>query len=228
VRRLQSGLDLGDAFGRSWVSAHEGRWHKSGERGEDEERYWFHDLAKYEHERAIAEIINDSAGLGKKEKSIDRICRTRSNGRSPNEKLMKKLLTLTATALFALTALSFAASDKDTITEAEKSAWQSIKDKKFDAFQKMLATDFRGVYASGINKADKEVADVRTLDFKSFTLGEMDVVFIDKGCAMVTYQVTIEGTEGGKDISGKAYAASFWKKEGNDWRIAFHTDMKAE
>jgi hypothetical protein len=181
-----------------------------------------------ERKQAVAEIINDSAGLGKKEKSIDRICRTRSNGRSPNEKPMKKLLTLTATALFALTAASFAASDKDAIIAAEKNAWQSIKDKKFDAFQKMLATDFRGVYASGINKADKEVADVRTLDFKSFTLGEMDVVFIDKGCAMVTYQVTIEGTEGGKDISGKAYAASFWKKEGNDWRIAFHTDMKAE
>jgi ketosteroid isomerase-like protein len=92
----------------------------------------------------------------------------------------------------------------------------------------MLAADFRGVYANGINKADKEVADVRTLDFKSLTLGEMDVVFIDKDAAMVTYPVTIEGTEGGKDISGKANAASIWKKEGTGWRIIFHTDMKAE
>lgn len=67
----------------------------------------------------------------------------------------------------------------------------------------MLATDFRGVYASGIDKADKELASVRTLDFKSFTLGEMDVVFIAKDAAIVTYQVTTQGTEGGKDISGK-------------------------
>jgi hypothetical protein len=127
---------------------------------------------------------------------------------------MKKLLSLAVTAFFAMAALSLASPEKDAIIAAEKDAWQNIKDKKFDAFQKMLASDFRGVYANGINKADKEVADVRTLDFKSFTLGEMDVVFIDKDAAMVTYQVTIEGTEGGKDISGKANAASIWKKDG--------------
>jgi hypothetical protein len=141
---------------------------------------------------------------------------------------MKKLLTLGVTVLFAMSSMALASPDKDAVIAAEKEAWQSIKDKKFDAFQKMLASDFRGVYANGINKADKEVVDVRTLDFKSFTLGEMDVVFIDKDAAMVTYPVTIEGTEGGKDISGKAYAASIWKKDGTGWRIVFHTDMKAE
>jgi hypothetical protein len=185
-------------------------------------------LAKYEHERAITEIIDEPAGLGKKKRALTGFAEPDLMAVHLTKKPMKKLLTLTATALFALTAASFAASDKDAITAAEKNAWQSIKDKKFDAFQKMLAADFRGVYASGINKADQEVKDVKSIDFKSFTLGEMDVVFLDKDCAMVTYQVTIEGTEGGKDISGKAYAASFWKKEGNDWRIAFHTDMKAE
>ena len=141
---------------------------------------------------------------------------------------MKKLLSLTATTLFAMAAISLASPEKEAIMAAEKDAWQNIKDKKFDLFQKMLATDFRGVYASGINKADKELTSVRTLDFKSFALGEMDVVFIDKDAAMVTYQVTIQGTEGGKDISGKANAASIWKKDGNDWRVVFHTDVKAD
>jgi len=140
---------------------------------------------------------------------------------------MKKILALTVTTLFALSTIAFAA-DKDAIVAAEKVAWQSIKDKKFDQFQKMLTSDFRGVYASGINKADAEAAEVRTVEFKSYTLGEIDVVFINKDTAMTTYSVTIEGTEGSKDISGKANAASLWKKEGNDWRIAFHTDMKAE
>ena len=92
----------------------------------------------------------------------------------------------------------------------------------------MLTSDFRGVYASGINKPDQEVKDVRALDIKSFTLGEMDVVFINKDCALVTYPVTVEATDAGKDLSGKMSAASIWKKDGNDWRIAFHTDMKAE
>jgi ketosteroid isomerase-like protein len=56
----------------------------------------------------------------------------------------------------------------------------------------------------------------------------MDVVFIDKDAALLAYSVTFEGTEGGKDASGKMNAASLWKKEGNDWRCVFHTDMKAE
>lgn len=140
---------------------------------------------------------------------------------------MKKALALTVTTIFALAAVAIGA-DKDVIVAAEKTAWQSIKDKKFDQFQKILASDFRGVYASGINKADSEAAEVRTLDLKSYTLGEIDVVFINKDTAMTAYSVTIDGTEGGKDISGKANAGSIWKKEGNDWHVIFHTDMKAE
>ena len=140
---------------------------------------------------------------------------------------MKKTFTLTITTIFALAAVAFAA-DKDAIVTAEKAAWQTIKDKKFDQFQKMLGTDFRGVYTRGINKADTEATEVRTLDLKSYTLGEIDVVFINKDTAMTVYSVTIDGTEDGKDISGKMNAASVWKKDGNDWRVVFHTDIKAE
>src|SRR5437588_5643530 len=109
---------------------------------------------------------------------------------------MKKLLALTTTALIALAATSFAASDKDAVIQAEKNIWQAVKDKKVDAFQKMLSADFRGVYASAITKLEQELADIKTVDLKSVTPGEMDVVFIDKDAALMTYQVTVEGTEG--------------------------------
>ena len=140
---------------------------------------------------------------------------------------MKKLLSFSIAFLLATSAIAFA-SDKETVIAAEKGAWQNIKEKKFDAFQKMLAKDFHGVYGNGINNVDKELAEVKTVDFKSVDLGEMEVTFISKEVVMVTYEVTIQGTEGGKDISGKAYAASVWKKDGNDWRVVFHTDVKAE
>jgi len=143
------------------------------------------------------------------------------------KKPMKKLLTLTTTALIALAATSFAASDKDTVIQAEKNIWQAVKDKKFDEFQKMLSADFRAVYASAINKLAQEVADIKKVDMKSVTLGDMDVVFIDKDAALLTYQVTVQGTEEGKDVSGKYNAASVWKKEGNDWKGVFHSEVKA-
>ncbi len=141
---------------------------------------------------------------------------------------MKKLITFALITLFATSVAVFASPDKDALVTAEKNAWQTIKDKKWDDFKKLFSADFRGVYSDGINKLDKEMTDVKTLDLKSYTLGDIDVVFIDKDAALLTYSVTFAGTEGGKDASGKMNAASVWKKEGNDWHIAFHTDMKAE
>jgi hypothetical protein len=141
---------------------------------------------------------------------------------------MKKLITCALIALFATSTFVLASPDKDTLVAAEKNAWQNIKDKKWDDFKKMFSSDFRGVYSDGINKVDKEMTDVQKVDLKSYTLGDIDVVFIDKDAAMLTYTVTFEGSDGSKDASGKMNAASIWKKEGNDWHCVFHTDMKAE
>jgi hypothetical protein len=141
---------------------------------------------------------------------------------------MKRLVTLALVTLFATSAGVFASPDKDALMTAEKNAWQNIKDKKWDDFKKIFSADFRGVYGSGINKLDQEMTEVKTVELKSYTLGDIDVVMIDKDTAMLTYSVTIEATEGGKDASGKMNACSIWKKEGNDWRCVFHTDTKAE
>jgi ketosteroid isomerase-like protein len=141
---------------------------------------------------------------------------------------MKKLLSLAAITFLALAGASLASPENEKIIQAEKDVWQTIKDKKFDAFEKFLASDFRGVYPTGINTKGKEASEIHKVDFKSYSFGDIDVVFIDKDVALLTYHVTVEGTESGKDMSGKYNAASIWKKEGNDWRVSFHTDMKAE
>jgi hypothetical protein len=141
---------------------------------------------------------------------------------------MKKLIAFALVTLFATSTALFASPDKDALTAAEKNAWQSIKDKKWDDFKKVLSADFKGVYSSGINTPDKEMTEVKTLDLKSYTLGDIDVVMIDKNAALLTYSVVVGGTEDGKDVGGKMNAASVWKKEGNDWRLVFHTDIKAE
>jgi hypothetical protein len=141
---------------------------------------------------------------------------------------VKKLIAFALVAVFATSAAVFASPDKDTLVAAEKNAWQNIKDKKWDAFTKIFSADFKGVYADGINSLDKEMTDVKKLDVKSYTLGDIAVVFIDKDAALLTYAATVEGTQEGKDASGKMNAASVWKKEGNDWRCVFHTDVQAK
>ena len=141
---------------------------------------------------------------------------------------MKKLVALALVGFLATSAGLFASPDKDALITAEKKAWQDIKDKKWDDFKKVFSADFRGVYGSGINKLDQEMTEVKTVELKSYTLGDIDAVMIDKDTALLSYSVTIEASEAGKEASGKMNAASVWKKEGNDWRLAFHTDIKAE
>src|SRR2546423_14366270 len=133
---------------------------------------------------------------------------------------MKNLIACSLIVLFAPSAAVFASPDKETLITGEKNAWQNIKDKKWDDFKKIFSSDYRGVYADGINKLEKEMSDVKGLDLKSYTLGEIDVVFIDKDAALLTYSATMQGTQEGKDISGKFNDATVWKKEGNDWRVA--------
>jgi hypothetical protein len=141
---------------------------------------------------------------------------------------MKKLITLALIGLFATSMAVFASPDKDALITAEKNAWQNIKDKKWDDFKKIFSADFRGVYADGINKLDKEMEGVKALDLKSYSLGDIEFVSIDKDAALLIYTATVEGTQGGKDVSSKINAASVWKKEGNDWRCAFHTDVQTQ
>ena len=129
---------------------------------------------------------------------------------------------------FTTSTALFASPEKDALIAAEKKAWQDIKDKKFDDFKKVFASDFKGVYADGINNLDKEMDGVKKIALTSYTLGDIDVTMIGKDAALLAYSVTVAGSQDGKEVSTKMNAASVWKKEGNDWKVAFHTDMKAE
>lgn len=116
---------------------------------------------------------------------------------------MKKLIAFALITLFATSTALLASPDKETLITAEKNAWQNIKDKKWDDFKKIFSADFRGVYASGINKLDKEMTGVKTLDLKSYTLGDMDVVFIGKDAALLAYGVTSRELKTAKMLPGE-------------------------
>src|SRR5437764_12742244 len=103
---------------------------------------------------------------------------------------MKRLIALALVSLFAASAGVFASPDRDALNTAEKNAWQNIKDKRWDDFKKILSADFRGVYGSGINKLDQEMTEVKTVALKSYTLGDIDVVMIEKNAALLPYSET--------------------------------------
>jgi hypothetical protein len=141
---------------------------------------------------------------------------------------MKRYITYSVAALFAMTVACLAGADKDAIEAKEKAAWQSFKDKKADDFKKLLDKDFRGVSSDGISTLHKELDDMKKWDMKSFSLSDFSAFSDEPDVFVLTYTVKIEGTFDGKDASGTYNAGSVWKKEKNDWLAIFHTHSKQE
>ena len=130
------------------------------------------------------------------------------------------------TALFATMAVSIAAPDKDEMMAKEKGAWQAFKDKKGDAFKKLIHASMIGVYAEGISDMKKEMDDMQKWDMKSFAISDYNVVAVGADTTISHYKVTIEGTYEGKDASGIYNAGSVWKKQNGEWQAIFHTNVK--
>jgi hypothetical protein len=141
---------------------------------------------------------------------------------------MKKYITYAMAAFFATIAVSIAAPDKDAMITKEKAAWQIFKDKKSDEFKKLLSADFMGVYSDDIYTLQKQMDAMQKWDMKSFSFTDMNVVFPDADTATITYKVMVEGTYGGKDVSGTYNAGSVWKKHKGEWHAVFHSDTKEE
>jgi Domain of unknown function (DUF4440) len=141
---------------------------------------------------------------------------------------MKKYITYSVAVFFAMTVIGLADADKDAIEAKEKAAWQAFKDKKPDDFKKVVDKDFRGVYAEGIIDMDKELAEMKKWDMKSFAISDYTAFSDEKDVIVTTYVVKVEGTYDGKDASGNYNSGSVWKKEGNDWLAIFHTNAKQE
>jgi hypothetical protein len=119
-------------------------------------------------------------------------------------------------------------SDQTAITDLEKSAWESYKNKQADAFRKLMSKDYYGTYAEGIKNLDREVADMVKTDLREYSLADMKVVFPSADVAVVTYKTTIQQTSEGKDMSGTYNSGSIWVKKGGKWLEVFHTEAKAQ
>jgi len=139
---------------------------------------------------------------------------------------MKKSLSYAVAVLLASAAVSFAGPDKAAVEAKENAAWQAFKDKKADAFQKVVDKDLRAVYDSGIMKMSDELDAMKKWDMKSFAISDFNMFSDEKDVVVTTYTVKVEGTMEGQDMSGTYNAGSVWKMENGAWMAIFHTNIK--
>ncbi|HVF70798.1 MAG TPA: nuclear transport factor 2 family protein [Chthoniobacterales bacterium] len=142
---------------------------------------------------------------------------------------MKKYFSIAMTAFFASILLSTAATpDKDAIMAKEKEAWQAFKDKNADAFQKLMDQGYRGVYAEGIVDLKTEVAGMKNLDLKSFTISDFTSYSDEPDVIVTTYKCALQSSTSGKDTSATFNCGTVWKSEKGVWLVIFHTMIKVE
>jgi hypothetical protein len=151
---------------------------------------------------------------------------------------MKKQFILFCVTLIAAAPVCFAqaspakpaksASNEKAITDLEKSAWESYKNKQTDAFKKLMSQDYCGAYAEALKTLDMEVADMAKTDLRDYSLADMKVVFPNADVAVIRYKTTMQLTFEGKDMSGTYNSASVWVKEGGKWLEVLHTEAKAQ
>jgi len=120
------------------------------------------------------------------------------------------------------------ASNEKALTDLEKSAWESYKNKQADAFKKLMSPDYRSAYADALKTLDMEVADMAKTDLRDYSLADMKVVFPSADVAVMTYKATIQQTSEGKDMSGTYNSASVWVKKGGKWLGVLHTEAKVQ
>jgi hypothetical protein len=139
---------------------------------------------------------------------------------------MKKYFSVAVTALLATVAVSLAGPDKAAVEAKENAAWQAFKDKKADAFQKVVDKDIKCVYDIGISDMQKELSDMKTADIKSFAISNFAMFTDEPDVIVATYTVKLEGSNNGQDMSGTYNAGTVWKMEKGEWLAIFHTHSK--
>ncbi len=120
------------------------------------------------------------------------------------------------------------AGNEPAIIDSEKAAWEAYKNKNADAFKRLMATDYRGVYAEGIQTLETEVADMAKAELQEYSLADARVVFPRADVAVVTYKATTKGTFNGQDRSGTFSAGSVYIKRGGRWLGVLHTEIKTQ
>jgi hypothetical protein len=164
---------------------------------------------------------------------------------SERNQILKNHFTLAGLTLLTIVSLCFGQADlkkaaktkgkvmsqsslDKVIIDRETALWEIVKNKQFDAFRKHYADNFLAVHSDGVTDINQQVEGVRNLDLKDYSLTDTKVVFPNKGTAVLTYKVTVQGSYQGQDIAGGYYASSVWIKQGGKWLAILHTEAKAQ
>lgn len=123
---------------------------------------------------------------------------------------------------------TMAISDADVIAK-EKQAWDTVRQKDFESFKKIMAID--GIYVShhGVLDPAGTIKETSELDLTDLTFSDWKVLPIDKNAVVVTYTAHVQGRiEGQPLVASSVRGSTAWVNRGGQWLAIYHRDSEAK
>jgi len=119
-------------------------------------------------------------------------------------------------------------SEADTIAK-EKTTWDALKKKDYEAFANMLDGNYLEISGDGMFDKAGIVAYVKDLTITDTTYSDWKLLPIDKDAVILMYQVTIKGTFKNQAIPPGPYrVSSAWVNRDGTWQAAFYQETLAK
>ena len=114
------------------------------------------------------------------------------------------------------------------MTGKEKAAWDTLKNKDWEAFGNLRASDYTEVTADGVHDKASVLASVKDVTITDVTFSDWKTLSIDKDAFIVVYTVTHTGTYKGFPVPpGPFRAATAWANRDGKWLAVYHQETLA-
>ncbi|HKP39297.1 MAG TPA: nuclear transport factor 2 family protein [Pyrinomonadaceae bacterium] len=114
------------------------------------------------------------------------------------------------------------------IIAKEKATWDAIKQKNWDSFASMMASDFVEVLDMGVHDKATALTGVKDLELTDITYADWKMTPIDKDAVILTYTATLKAKFKGETIPEGPYRDSaVWVNRNGQWMAIFFQETLA-
>lgn len=111
----------------------------------------------------------------------------------------------------------------------EKAIPEAQKKHDIDFYKHTLTDDFVAVGTDAkLHAKDEILEDLRSADLVEYRPYDIQVVQLNDGAAVVTYDVIIEMSRYDEDIPRYQHISSIWVKQGDQWKLRFQQATAAQ
>jgi ketosteroid isomerase-like protein len=117
--------------------------------------------------------------------------------------------------------------DQAKFTTRENAVWAAVKNKELSALKNVMSENYVATYDAGIVGRDDELSSIGKGQLNSARLDDVQVRRLDPSNVVVTGKAVVDGSMDGKSMSGTYNTMTVWHRNGNTWRVAAHSQVKA-